>query len=96
MAAGNVWNKGIDTVASNGYFSMQPTAGVEIVIHNISTSAVAALEFYDGTNYITIDTLTAGGGWQGLFLHCTNSKYYRIKNTHTSNNNIACDGVQTA
>lgn len=95
MAKGDVYQQGITSVAQNGYFSIQPTAGVELVIHNICHSTDATLEYYDGTNYISVDSQLANGSWAGMYLHCTNSKYYRIKNTNSSANLIACDGVQT-
>ncbi len=95
MAAGDVFNAGVSAVAQNEYFNIRPSAGVEVVIHNISHSTNAVLEFYDGTNSIQIDTKPGAGAWMGMFLHCTNAKYYRVKNTGASSNNIACDGVQT-
>ena len=95
MAAGDVYNQGITAVAQNNYFNIQPSAGVEVVIHNITHSTDAVLEFYDGTAAVTVDSVTGGGSWQKYQLHCTNSKYYRVKNTNASPNNICCDGVQT-
>lgn len=95
MAAGDVFNQGVSAVAQNAFFSMQPAAGVEAVIHNISHSTDAVLEFYDGVTAVTVDTQIGNGSWMGMFLHCTNSKYYRVKNTDAVSNNICCDGVQT-
>jgi hypothetical protein len=95
MAAGDVYSLGVTAVASEGYFSMQPAQGVEIVVHNISHDDDATLEFYDGTTAVTVDTQSGNGSWMGIFLHCTNSKYYRVKNTTASANNMCCDGVQT-
>jgi hypothetical protein len=95
MAAGDVYNQGVTATALNTYFTIQPTAGVEVVIHNITHSTDATLEFFDGTNSVIVDTQVGNGSWMGMFLHCTNSKYYRVKNTNASSNNICCDGVQT-
>lgn len=95
MAAGDVFNQGITATAQNAYFDIQPSAGVEVVIHNITHSTDATLEFYDGTNYVVVDTQTGSGAWMGMFLHCTNGKRYRVKNTNAASNNICCDGVQT-
>lgn len=95
MAAGDVYNLGVSSVAQNAYLSMQPSAGVEAVIHNITHSTDAVLEFYDGTTAVTVDTQIGAGSWMGMFLHCTNSKYYRVKNTNASANNICCDGMTT-
>lgn len=95
MAAGDRYTPAVSAVAQNAYFNIQPSAGVEVVIHNIVHSTDAVLEKYDGTTAITVDTQTGNGAWMGMFLHCTNSVYYRVKNTNASSNNICCDGVQT-
>lgn len=95
MAAGDVYNLGVSGVAQNAYFNMQPAAGQECVIHNISHTTDAVLEFFDGTTAVTVDTQTGGSSWMGLFLHCTNAKYYRVKNANASSNNICCDGMMT-
>lgn len=95
MLAGDIYNQGVTATAQNAYFSMQPAAGVEIVIHNISHSTDAVLEFFDGTSSVTVDTQISGGSWMGMFLHCTNGRYYRVKNTNAASNNICCDGVVT-
>lgn len=95
MAAGDIYAQGITSVAASGYFSIQPPDGVEIVIHNINHSTDSVLEYFDGTNFIQIDTQSGSGGWMGMFLHCTDTKYYRIKNISSSTNLISCDGIQT-
>lgn len=100
MAYGDVYIKGVESITGSSdptfyYFVTQPSSGVEVVIHNVLHSDSAELQFYDGTNYIPIDVHAGSGGWLGLFLHCTNSKYYRVKNISTSANLISCDGVQT-
>lgn len=95
MAKGDVYAQGISPIAQNSYFNIQPDANTECVIHNISHSTDAVLEYYDGTNSVVINTQTGAGAWMGMFLHCTNSKYYRVKNTNASSNNICCDGVYT-
>jgi len=95
MAAGDIYNQGVTATAQNAYFNIQPAEGVEVVIHNISHSTDAVLEYYDGTTAVTVDTQTGNGSWMGMFLHCTNAKYYRVKNTNAASNNICCDGVIT-
>lgn len=95
MAAGDVYNQGISEVAQNEYFDIRPPSGTEVVIHNINHSTDCTLEFYDGANSISIESKTGAGAWSGCFYHCTNSKYYRVKNTNASANNISCDGIQT-
>jgi len=95
MAAGDIYNQGITSVAAGAYFDIQPAVGVEVVIHNITHGTDSQLEFYDGTNFVVVDTQTGNGSWMWMFLHCTNSNYYRVKNTNAPSNNICCDGVQT-
>lgn len=95
MVAGNVYNQGITTVANGEYFSIQPPVNTEVVIHNITHSTDAELEYFDGTEYVTVDTAIGNGSWQKYQLHCTNTKYYRVKNISASSNKICCDGVQT-
>lgn len=95
MIAGDVYQQGVTAVAQDAYFSMQPAVGTEVVIHNISHSIDAVLEFFDGTTAVVVDTQISSGSWMGMFLHCTNSKYYRVKNTNAASNNICCDGVAT-
>lgn len=99
MAAGDVYNKADSDVDAAEFFDMQPSAGTEIVVHNITiNTAVAsntyALEFYDGTTSYTVDTKTGSGSWMGMFLHCTNSMYYRV-NPANADTKICCDGVYT-
>ena len=94
MALGDV----ISATASLGtgtLCSIQPGEGVEWLIHNIGHEAEAELYFYDGANSILMDSDTAGGAWIGLFLHCTNSKYYQIKNTNAETKLVSYDGVVT-
>lgn len=94
MAAGDVFNQGVSTITSTP-FAIQPASGAEVVIHNITHSASATLQFYDGTSSIDVDTQTGAGAWMGMFLHCTNGKYYRVSSVGNASNNVCCDGVQT-
>lgn len=95
MARGDVFNQGVSTVAQNGYFNMQPPVDTECVVHNISHSTDAVLEYYDGTTSVPADAHIGSGSWMGMYLHCTNSKYYRVRNANASSNNICCDGIIT-
>lgn len=95
MAVGDIYNQGITSVAAGGYFDIQPPPGVEVCIHNISHGTDCQLEYYDGTNFIVDDTHIGNGSWMGMWLHCTNTHRYRVKNISASSTNIACDGVQT-
>ena len=100
MAAGDVWNKVDATVGAAEFFDMQTTSGTESVIHNITVNPTAststtALEYWDGTDSFVVDTITGSGSWMGMFLHNTNTKWYRVNPTDATNTKICCDGVQT-
>lgn len=94
MAAGDIYSKnGVETVAANSYFDIVPIAGqTELVVHNISHSLGAELQYYDGTNAVTVDIQTGNGSWMGMFLHCTATRYYRVKSA-AAGCLICCDGV---
>jgi hypothetical protein len=95
MAAGDAFTAGVYTVAAEGFMDLQPSVGEELVIHNIGHSQSAELQFYDGTNFVVMDTATAESTWVGMYLHCTNSKYYRVKNTSLIDNLMCADGMKT-
>lgn len=98
MAAGDVVSA-LSSVDAGNYFDIQPSAGVEIVIHNIThQGADAELYFYDGSNLILIDIHASGNvgaWWPNLHLHSNNTRYYRVKNISGSARLFGYDGVQT-
>lgn len=100
MAAGDVYQLFDATVGASEFLTMQPPDGTEVVIHNITVNPTAStsettLEFYDGTNAYTVDTIVGSGSWMGMFLHSTYAAYYRVNPTDATNTKICCDGVQT-
>lgn len=98
MAAGDVYVQGIESIADQDYFSIKPPVGTEVVIHNICHTVDASLEFYDedtGHSIYMIDKQLSNGAWMGMFLHCTNTKYYRVQNIAGEVNFMSCDGVIT-
>jgi hypothetical protein len=95
MAAGDVYNK-FEVFTTGGEFcNLQPAAGVEVVVHNISHVNQAELQYFNGTDFVVVDTQSGNGSWIGMFLHCTNTLYYRVKNTNSGPNSICCDGMTT-
>lgn len=99
MAAGDVYNKSDADVDAAETFDMQPSAGTEVVVHNITINTAAAsdtcaLEYYDGTTAFVSETKTGSGSWMGMFLHCTNGAYYRV-NPANADTKICCDGMYT-
>lgn len=98
MAQGDVYHQGVTSVPRFSFFNMQPPTGTEVVIHNIGHSGDAELQFFDGTSFVTVATQFNGGGFTGVFLHCTNTKYYRLKNINSVEagaSNCFCDGIHT-
>lgn len=94
MAAGDVTSN-IASVANNAYLDLQPAAGVEWCIHNISYAGAVEIYFYDGSNLLKVDSDTTFGGRFCMLYHCTNAKYYRVKNVSGSAMLISYDGVVT-
>lgn len=94
MAIGDVVN-GIALVQPGEYLNMKPAAGIEWVIHNITFGGAAEIYYTDGTIEVKFDAEEAWGGRMGFVYHCTNTKYYRVKNASASAIVIGFDGVQT-
>lgn len=95
MAAGDVIIFGPSSVADTAFLDLQPGAGVEIVVHNICYEGAMELYFSNGSTNVKADEDTTAGSRLGLFLHCTNSNYYRIKNVSGGAVNMGADGIVT-
>jgi len=87
--------QGLVSKAQNEFLDMQPGAGIEWIIHNIYHENNIELYIYDGTNQIKIDSDSGYGAMYGLCIHCTNTKYLRIKSTYASAQLIGYDGIIT-
>ena len=76
---------------------LNPSAGVEIVIHNIyvPTGTSYTVEKYDGTDSTIFASMPAGGGMLNVQFHCVNGDRIRVKNTSGSAANMAADGMVT-
>jgi len=98
MAAGDAYVVQSAAVANGSFLDLQPTAGLEVVVHNIYVPIQASFElyWYDGTNTIKFDLDLGGvGGRFNQQFHCTNAKYVRVKNTSGSAQNLGADGIYT-
>jgi hypothetical protein len=95
MAAGDIANFGPTSTGDAAYLALQPGSGVEVVVHNIGYAGAMELYFYDGTNQVKVWEDTTAGGMLNLQLHCTNSKYYRIKNVSGGTVYLCADGFTT-
>ena len=94
MAVGDVFS-GLSSVAAAGYLDIQPSAGVEVVIHNIYHESDVQIEFYDGTNSLIFDTDTGAGIYAKYAFHVTNAIRIRVKNTNAAAKLIGYDGIVT-
>ena len=96
MAAGDAYVVLSATVTNGSFVDLQPSAGTEVVVHNIYMPEGAAYElyWYDGTNTLKIDH-DAAVGRTNMQFHCTNGKWIRIKNTSGASQNIGADGMFT-
>lgn len=97
MAAGDAYIKAPTSTGSGSFLDLQPSAGVEIVIHDIYVAVGSSYEVYysDGTHDILYLSMPSGGGALNLQAHCTNSYYVRVKNTSGSTIYMAASGMTT-
>lgn len=93
MAAGDIVN-GISSINSGSYLALQPAAGTEWIIHNISFNGAIEIYFYDGSNEILVDSDGAAGARQCMMYHCNNTRYYRVK-AISATRLIGYDGIIT-
>lgn len=96
MALGDVFSAGPSNISNGSYLDIQPSAGVEAVIHNLYLPAAAngfELEWYDGSTGQKVDTLS--GPLYNTMFHVTATRRIRIKNVTGSGAYMGFDGVQT-
>lgn len=99
MAAGDVKIFANAAVAAANVLNLQADSATEIVIHNITVNVATAttvtkLQFWDGTNAFDVDSITGSGSWMGMFLHCTNTAYYRVVSAEAGTK-VCADGMVT-
>lgn len=94
MAVGDVYS-GLQSVNADAYLDIQPSVGVEVVIHNIYHESDVQLELYDGANSLIFDTDSGAGVYAKYAFHVTNSIRVRVKNTDGVAKLIGYDGVVT-
>jgi hypothetical protein len=92
MAVGDVFS-GLSSVNAESYLDIQPSSGVEAVIHNIYHEGDVQIEFFDGTNSLVFDTDAGAGVYAKYAFHVTNTRRIRVKNTATTAKLIGFDGV---
>lgn len=95
MAVGDVSSFGPTSTADTSFLDLQPGAGVEVVINNIGYAGAMELWLHSASADVLVDSDATAGGRFGLFLHCTNSIYYRIKNVSGAAAVLTADGIVT-
>jgi len=95
MAAGDAYIVSPVSTADAAHLDLQPSAGVEVVVHNIYIPEGTPVElyYYDGTD--TIKHLTAFSSLYNVQFHCTNGTYIRVKNVSGAAAILAADGMTT-
>lgn len=94
MARGQAFAGGPTTVTDTSFLTIQPSAGLEAVIHNLYLPAAGSgyeLHWYDGSTSEKIDTLS--GSLYNCLFHVTNARYLRVKNVSGASRNCGWDGV---
>jgi hypothetical protein len=95
MAAGDIQFFGPTSTAAGSSLALQPGAAVEVIVHNFSYGGAMELYFTDGVNSILVDADATGGSRMNVNLHCSNAKYYSIKNVASGAQYLAADGYTT-
>lgn len=95
MAVGDVVSAYSNDLATSGYLDIAPAAGIEWVIHNIYCGNTAEIYWYDKTNEVLIYSVTGAAWITGIFAHCNNTYYLRIKNVSGSAADFGYDGIVT-
>jgi hypothetical protein len=95
MAAGDAYQLAPATVTDTSYMTLQPSAGVEVVIHNIYApdGSAFSIHIYDGTDDINIGSFVTSA--LNLQLHATNSSYVRVQNNSGASIIMSADGMTT-
>ena len=92
MAIGDVV-KGLSSIITGAFLTIQPGAGAEWIVHNIYHQADVELYVTDGSNDVKFDADSSFGAWTGMFFHLTNDQYLKVKNTNASSKFLGYDGV---
>ena len=86
---------GHENVADDGFLNVQPSAGIEWIVHNlfIPDGIAGGVEVYsyDGSSSILIGTYTTSQIMVNF--HCSNTFYLRMKNVSGSAADLGYDGI---
>ena len=94
MGAGSAVGSNNNT-AGSGTFTIQPSAGVEWVVHNFMWSGPCTITITDGSHPVVFYTATALGYLGNVQIHLTNTQYVVMTDTSGSTNAMAYNGIET-
>ena len=91
---GDTYNQ-FDVAVGVGFFSeIKPSAGTELIIHNVYHADSVGLRLVDGSGNESNFYEEAGKGLMtNMYFHLTNTQYLRIYNIASGAQNIAVDGI---
>ena len=84
---------GVANVNAAAYMTIQPSAGIELIVHNVYHEAGAKIYIVEGSNKLCFDTHTEGGAWATFFFHVSNTHYLEVENTDAGVALIGYDGI---
>lgn len=71
----------IESVDDGNHLEIQPAADTEWGIQTIYHEDDVTIQFGDGADWITVDTVSGGGVYVRYLFMCTNDHYIRVTNT---------------
>lgn len=86
-----------NATAGNGTWTIQPSAGVEWVLHEVAFSGACKIQKTDGSTVVVLYQPLAANASPipGIAIHLTNGVYLQMVDTSSATNNMGYDGVQT-
>jgi len=92
---GDTYTK-FESIANGGYLECKPSAGQEVVIHNIYHPSTIELKLVDGSgNEIAFLDESGKSFLTNMYLHLTEMQYLRVYNNSGSTMYLSVDGIIT-
>ena len=84
----------LQSVAGGSYLEIKPSAGQELIIHNIFHPGAIELRLVDGSgNECSFFEEDGKNLVTNMYFHLTNSQYLRVYNGSGGAMNVAVDGI---
>jgi hypothetical protein len=94
MSAGDVY-AGILVFSGSDDNLIQPDVGDEVTIHNLWYNGEFEIIITDGSNEVTIQTVSGTDGITYIPIHITNSYYIKVTETGGTSGLFGYDGIKT-